>query len=33
MQAAMRYVVAQDGELVKVSEGGYEYTGMYLVPD
>jgi len=29
----MRYVVAQDGELVKVDESGYEYTGMYLVPE
>ena len=25
------YVVAPDGEIVKVKDGGYEYTGMYVV--
>jgi hypothetical protein len=25
------YVIAPDGEIVKVKNGGYEYTGMYVV--
>jgi hypothetical protein len=29
----MSYVLSQDGELVKVDEQGYEYTGMYIVRD
>ena len=29
----MSYVMSQDGEYVKVDEGGYEYTGMYVVRD
>jgi hypothetical protein len=27
----MKYVLAPDGEIVKVSEGDYEYTGMYIL--
>ena len=29
----MQYVLSQDGEYVRVDEQGYEYTGMFLVPD
>jgi hypothetical protein len=25
------YVIAPDGEIVKVKDGVYEYTGMYVV--
>lgn len=28
----MNYVLAPDGEIVKVCERGYEYTGMFVVP-
>lgn len=31
MGDVMDYVLSQDGELVKVDERGYEYTGMYIV--
>jgi hypothetical protein len=27
----MRYVLAPDGEIVRVLEDGYEYTGMYIL--
>ena len=30
MTPIMQYVLAPDGEIVKVSEVGYEYTGMYI---
>ncbi len=30
MTPIMQYVLAPDGEIVKVSEKGYEYTGMYI---
>ena len=33
MEPSMKYVVAQNGEIVKVVEGGYEYTGMYIIKD
>ncbi len=33
MEPSMRYVVARNGEIVKVVEGGYEYTGMYILQD
>lgn len=29
----MDYVLAPDGEIVKVVEGGYEYTGMFILLD
>lgn len=29
----MQYVLSQDGEYVRVDGQGYEYTGMFLVPD
>ena len=28
----MQYVLSQDGEIVRVNEQGYEYTGMFVVP-
>jgi hypothetical protein len=31
MEPAEDYVIAPDGEIVKVKEGNYEYTGMYVV--
>lgn len=31
MDPAEDYVIAPDGEIVKVKEGNYEYTGMYVV--
>jgi len=27
----MQYVLAPDGEIVKVVHDGYEYTGMYIL--
>jgi hypothetical protein len=27
----MQYVLAPDGEIVKVLEDGYEYTGMFIM--
>jgi hypothetical protein len=33
MQSAMVYMVAQeDGEIVKMTETGFESTGMFIVP-
>ena len=29
----MSYLLAPDGEIVKVCEWGYEYTGMFMVPE
>lgn len=31
MKSADNYAIAQDGEIVKIIDGGYEYTGMYVV--
>jgi hypothetical protein len=31
MEPSKDYVIAPDGEIVKVSDGNYEYTGMYVV--
>jgi hypothetical protein len=31
MAPIMHYVLAPDGEIVKVSETGYEYTGMFIL--
>jgi hypothetical protein len=31
MSPSDEYVVAPDGEIVKVIDGSYEYTGMYVV--
>ena len=31
MEPSDNYVIAPDGEIVKVLEGNYEYTGMYVV--
>ena len=31
MEPSQSYMVAPDGEIVKVSDGNYEYTGMYIV--
>lgn len=31
MEPSQDYVIAPDGEIVKVSDGNYEYTGMYVV--
>jgi len=31
MTSIMQYVLAPDGEIVKVSEKGYEYTGMFIL--
>lgn len=33
MNPSMSYVLAHDGEMVKVCERGYEYTGMYILWD
>jgi hypothetical protein len=33
MEAVMRYVMAPDGEIVKLLPRGYEYTGMYVLLD
>jgi hypothetical protein len=33
MAPTMDYRLAPDGEIVKVSEKGYEYTGMYILRD
>jgi len=27
----MEYMLAPDGEIVKVTKGGYEYTGMFIM--
>ncbi len=27
----MKYLLAPDGEIVKIVEEGYEYTGMYIL--
>ena len=32
MCPSMNYVLAPDGEIVKVSDRGYEYTGMFVLP-
>ena len=29
----MQYVLSQDGEYVRVDALGYEYTGLYMVPE
>ena len=29
----MQYVLSQDGEFVRVNEQGYEYTGMFVIPN
>ena len=31
MTPMMNYMLAPDGEIVKVVDGDYEYTGMYIV--
>jgi hypothetical protein len=31
MTPIMHYVLTPDGEIVKVSEAGYEYTGMFIL--
>ena len=31
MESAMRYVLAPDGEFVKIEGGGLEYTGMFYM--
>lgn len=31
MQPVMSYVVSSEGEIVKVVDQGYEYTGMFVV--
>ena len=31
MSPIMKYVLAPDGEIVKVVEGRYEYTGMFIL--
>ena len=31
MEPSDDYVIAPDGEIVKVKDGNYEYTGMYVV--
>ena len=33
MNNMMQYVLAQDGEFVRVDAMGYEYTGLYMVPE
>ena len=33
MTPAMYYALAPDGEIVKVLQEGYEYTGMYILRD
>lgn len=33
MVNVMQYVLSQDGEYVRVNEQGYEYTGLFMVPD
>jgi hypothetical protein len=33
MMFVMNYVLSQEGEYVKVDEQGYEYTGMFVVPN
>jgi hypothetical protein len=33
MRYVMNYVLSQDNEYVKVDERGYEYTGLYVIPD
>ncbi len=29
----MQYVLSHDGEFVRVDGSGYEYTGIFVVPD
>ena len=31
MTPSMQYAIAPDGEIVKVLEDGYEFTGMYIL--
>ncbi len=31
MAPVMEYMLAPDGEIVKVTDRGYEYTGMYIL--
>ena len=31
MQGPMSYLLAPDGEIVKVCEWGFEYTGMFIL--
>ena len=31
MEPSQDYIIADDGEIVKVRNGAYEYTGMYVV--
>jgi len=31
MEPVMEYVLASDGQIVKVNSGGYEYTGMFII--
>jgi len=33
MTPVMNYALAPDGEIVKVVEEGFEYTGMYILRD
>ena len=33
MEPVMKYVLASDGEIVKLLTRGYEYTGMYILRD
>lgn len=33
MESTMRYVLAPNGEIVKLLTQGYEYTGMYILSD
>ena len=31
MADSYQYVLSEDNEIVKVVDGGYEYTGMYVI--
>jgi hypothetical protein len=33
MEPVMRYVLAPNGEIVKLGPRGYEYTGMFILFD
>jgi hypothetical protein len=33
MESAMRYVLAPDGEFVKIDAAGVEYTGMFYLSE
>ena len=33
MEPSMKYVHAQNSEIVNVVDGGYEYTGIYILQD